>query len=281
MYVTFTFPSPQPSPLTDNALAMYTALGKLGYKSYHMTEAMLNANKGSLTTWNEAVEAKYRIRPNSSSVLKSCKRLAPYCPRDFAKLLAGYTATTDIPTVLFLPELMAAYPHAKLILTTHPRGVEAWLRSIRNSFYRVANWAIFDKVLIPYDQAFSRPYMSLVRRTLEIWTDEPWSRARDFEAVEAKLRARYFEHNDTVRSLAREQGREVLEFDPRGGWRPLCEFLGNETPEDEYPRVNEGNWAAHAHVYVVVLRLKAVFGKGLLAVLGALGVLGLAWWMRW
>lgn len=39
--------------------ALYTALGKLGYKSYHMVEAFVPENRGThLPCWHEAIRAK-------------------------------------------------------------------------------------------------------------------------------------------------------------------------------------------------------------------------------
>lgn len=257
---------------------MYNALSNLGYKSYHMSVCCQDVGKGSLIMWNEAITAKYGPSPSTSSTNTS--RPAPYGPAEFAKLLQDYTATTDVPTALFLPELMAAYPDAKLVLTTHPRGVDAWLRSINNSYYRICNWSIWDRLLIPYDKAFSQPYQALLRRTVEIWAgNEPFTTAKNFAAMEARLRRTYLEHNEEMLSLAKAQGREVLEFDPRRGWTPLCAFLGKDVPEGEgYPHFNEGEYVVNLHKYVVWLRLKASFGKGVLIGLGAVGVVMGAWW---
>ena len=33
----------------------------------------------------------------------------------------------------------------------------------------------------------------------------------------------------------------LLEVDLKEGWGPLCEYLGNEKPEDQFPRLNEGD----------------------------------------
>jgi hypothetical protein len=40
-------------------IALYTALNKLGYNSYHMVEAVLDSANDSLVHWNRAVRAKY------------------------------------------------------------------------------------------------------------------------------------------------------------------------------------------------------------------------------
>jgi hypothetical protein len=49
------------------------------------------------------------------------------------------------------------------------------------------------------------------------------------------------EHNENVRKLAKERGREVLEYEVKEGWRPLCAFLGKEVPAEGFPRKDD--WA--------------------------------------
>jgi hypothetical protein len=255
---------------------MYNALKILGYKSYHMSEACLMTPKGHLAMWNEAITSKYGGSPSTKANYSSiCE---PYTALDFAKLLQDYDALTDIPSVLFVPELMAAYPHARLILTQHPRGVDGWLRSIENSFFRVAGWRIWPWLLMKYDTAFSLPYMTLVRRVLELWTGLPWPAAGYFTAAKPALREFYAKHNDEVRTLARVQGRELLEFNPANGWGPLCAFLGKDVPAEPYPRTNEGNYVINLHRVLVAMRLKAVFGPSIVRIAGAIAIAGAAWW---
>jgi hypothetical protein len=47
-------------------------------------------------------------------------------------------AVSDIPCVLFVDELLTAYPSAKVIITSRP--VERWLLSVENSFYAILSW---------------------------------------------------------------------------------------------------------------------------------------------
>ena len=49
------------------------------------------------------------------------------------------------------------------------------------------------------------------------------------------------EHNENVVKWAREKGRELLVFEVREGWEPLCRFLGKEVPGEEFPRSDD--WA--------------------------------------
>ncbi|KAK4503081.1 hypothetical protein PRZ48_006508 [Zasmidium cellare] len=259
-------------------MSMSHALPKLGYKSYHMSAACMDAGKGSLIMWNEAIKAKYGPSPSSSQT--STTGLTPYGAPEFAKLLQGYTATSDTPTVLFVPELLAAYPDAKLILTRHPRGVDAWLKSIKNSYYRITSWWVFDWILIPWDKDFAAPYVPLLRRIMEIWCGNvPYSQAKDFEAMEPRLRKRYLAHNAECLALAKAQGRPVLEFEASMGWEPLCRFLGKEVPEGAYPHVNEGDYVVDLHKGIVWMRLKATFGTSVVVLgLGAVGAAVGAWW---
>jgi hypothetical protein len=46
---------------------------------------------------------------------------------------------------------------------------------------------------------------------------------------------------ENVREEAKKRGREVLEWQPEDGWKPLCEFLGKPVPPDSvpFPKTNE------------------------------------------
>jgi hypothetical protein len=33
----------------------------------------------------------------------------------------------------------------------------------------------------------------------------------------------------------------LLEWEPRAGWEPLCEFLGKPVPKEPFPYANKGN----------------------------------------
>ena len=50
-------------------------------------------------------------------------------------MFANYTATVDNPGCCVWRELMEAYPDAKVLLTLHPGGAEAWYRSTMATIY--------------------------------------------------------------------------------------------------------------------------------------------------
>ena len=78
---------------------MTAALKISGYKCYEgMSHSFLYENR--YPQWAEAVDAKYF----GNELL--------YTADDFDKILGGYDVTTGWPSVLFVDELLAAYPDA-------------------------------------------------------------------------------------------------------------------------------------------------------------------------
>lgn len=64
----------------------------------------------------------------------------------------------DIPCIMFVDELLAAYPTAKVILTN--RDVDSWIVSMRKTFYVVTQWKTmpfwvkYDKARYTQDRSF-------------------------------------------------------------------------------------------------------------------------------
>jgi len=56
----------------------------------------------------------------------------------------------------------------------------------------------------------------------------------------------YRQHNDTVRRLAAAD--QLLVFDVKQGWGPLCGFLGKNVPEEVFPRRDDWKGYREQHV---------------------------------
>src|SRR3569833_3271127 len=92
--------------------SLYMALTQLGFPSYHMFEIVQNkANKRHVDFWTKVADA-----PAGT-------------PHDWETVFAINTTTNNNPTNNVWPELMAAYPDAKVILSLHPKGPNAWYDS--------------------------------------------------------------------------------------------------------------------------------------------------------
>jgi hypothetical protein len=49
----------------------------------------------------------------------------------------------------------------------------------------------------------------------------------------------YREHYQRVREMARERKMELLDYEIKDGWEPLCKFLGHDVPVDPFPCGND------------------------------------------
>ena len=52
------------------------------------------------------------------------------------------------------------------------------------------------------------------------------------------VKKKYREHNERVKAAIPEE--RLLVFNVKQGWKPLCEFLGCEIPEEDFPWLNAG-----------------------------------------
>ncbi|KAF8851057.1 hypothetical protein BDZ45DRAFT_751070 [Acephala macrosclerotiorum] len=133
------------------APSLYTALGKLGYKSYHYMEIFSLNGRGfkAIWCWEEAMRAK---------VLGEGK---PYGKEEFDKVFGSYSAVTDVPNACFADELIAAYPNAKVVLGV--RDPDKWMVSVENSFYEILGWSSYRFITTWID-----PVLRAERAVLEL-----------------------------------------------------------------------------------------------------------------
>jgi len=228
-----------------STMSLLTALNKLGYKTYHATEATRNRQ---CTQWNESLEAK--ISGNGEV----------FGREEFDKLLGSYSAVTDMPCANFPDELIAAYPDAKVILTT--RDPDKWIASVESSFYRILGSRTW--LVIPYLLPQGLVFRKMLLLGLTDWASgHPYDRTA--------LRAGFIAHNEHVRGIVPKE--KLLEFTPKDGWKPLCEFLGKEVPDEPFPHVNAGSNAYK--LYMVGLTIGIIKAH----ILWVLGVSGL--WMAY
>ena len=190
-------------------MSLKVALEELGFgPCYHMIELFSHPEQVKL--WEVASRGK---------------------PVDWGELFSGYRATTDWPGCSFYEELMVRYPDAKMILTV--RDPQRWYESTYNTIYgmrRMISSPVFRLV------GLFRPGMSRAARMNDhlIWEDTFGGgledRARAIEVFER--------HNEEVRE--RVPPDKLLVYEVKEGWKPLCEFLGVEVPEDKpFPHLND------------------------------------------
>jgi hypothetical protein len=138
---------------------------------------------------------------------------------DWQSIYDGYPSAVDWPTAGFFRELYAAYPSAKFVLTL--RSPESWADSFGGTIYQ----------LLAREQAppEMRDWLEMSAGVIAK-TGFPEGLDRD------GLIAAFVAHNDAVRA-AIPPG-QLLEFEVKQGWGPLCEFLEVPAPDEPFPRTN-------------------------------------------
>lgn len=136
---------------------------------------------------------------------------------DWDAIFDGFRACADYPSATYWRELANHYPQAKIVLTT--RDPDSWFESVSETIFSprmndstkgspvetMMNGVIFDHFEGDItDSAFM--------------TD--WYVKRNQQVVDALPPAR------------------LLQFHPKMGWEPLCQFLGVAVPDLPFPRVN-------------------------------------------
>lgn len=165
--------------------------------------------------WRAALEAKFEGKGKT------------FTRMDWDALLGDCQAVTDRPCAAFAEELLSAYPQALVILTTRD-SMQQWIASVKrlealHKPYAPSRLSAFlQKLLLPV-QAGSNDAgraLDIVHRYSDVGKDPESS---------------YGGHNDRVRRLCAREGRQLLEFNVKEGWGPLCEYLGHDVPNEPFP----------------------------------------------
>jgi hypothetical protein len=197
----------------------------LGHKHVHHAYE-LYAHPEQCRQWVAAWKSK--VDPTSSK--------SRFTGQDWDRLLAGYTAVTDMPSVCFARELIQMFPEAKVVLTV--REEQAWLKSFKTGVIDTC----FDNIWL--FNLFSALDFQLMRPLNAVWicllaSKDGYFGATSKEGVAENALEVYRKHNALVRDLTPHD--RLLEFKLADGWKPLCDFLEVEVPDVPFPRVNEGD----------------------------------------
>ncbi|KAI5360649.1 hypothetical protein Slin15195_G085650 [Septoria linicola] len=215
--------------------SMKAALNQLGYNTAHGFD--MHANKRDCLMWDEAFEVKYH--GDTSIDLNK--------PDFWDQLLGHVSAVTDTPHNAFGPELIRAYPNAKVVLVE--REIESWYKSFERALIRGADYPVMVNILAVLDPTGFGFFKNIQRRGFMA------GQFRAANAAEWRANARpvYHEHYAKIREVLKDQPERLLEYKLGSGWEPLCTFLGRPVPQEKFPHINES--AAHDEMMVVVAML--------------------------
>lgn len=139
---------------------------------------------------------------------------------DWSSIYDGYRSAVDWPTAGFFRELVNEFPSARFVLTQ--RDPERWADSFGATIY---------KLLASGDQA--PPEMQAwLGMANDIIAKTGFSAGLDRDGI---IQA-FIAHNDAVKEAI--PASQLLVFEVKDGWGPLCAFLGVPEPTEEFPRTN-------------------------------------------
>ena len=144
-------------------------------------------------------------------------------------VMKGYRSTLDGPVNDFIPELLATYPNAKFLLTVRDSDA-VWWPSFRDSvgIYFERTWRRTVFLTLTSSVHFLRR-MNAMCHEIDVRVQH------DLGGVDPQY---YKKHNEQVRDLVPAD--QLLEYNVKEGWEPLCKFLGVDVPDVPFPKLNEG-----------------------------------------
>jgi Sulfotransferase domain len=178
---------------------------------------------------------------------------------------------TDVPCAIFWKELVEAYPTAKVVLTVRD-STDAWYKSYSDTINYLTQTAYLKPSLaLRFFSLFlpSHGFDRLMRYQI-LYTP----RGR----FEAEGRDWYEQHNAAV--IAGVPKENLLVFNVKQGWEPLCKFLGKEVPQKPFPRVFETEQYLETLQKIGKIRGRRAARRASVFAAVVVAVVGVSWGLR-
>ena len=175
------------------------AINQLGLGPCHHMDEVLHNMSVQVPLWSAAVDG----RP------------------DWNQIYDGFNSAVDWPTAGFFGQLIEKYPSAKFVLTE--RDPERWADSFGATIY---------KLLAGKDQGpvEMKAWLDMVERVIAK-TGFPAGLDHD------GLVSAFVAHNEAVKATIPAD--QLLVYQVKEGWGPLCRFLNLPAPAEAFPRTND------------------------------------------
>lgn len=216
--------------MRTGTFSLKTALEKLlGGPCYHMSEVHKHPNH--IWPWHKAGHGEM--------------------PK-WNDLFSGYIAAVDLPSALFWPELMKAYPDALVVLSY--RDSHSWLESCRQTVFKDIEGGRQPMFKAGGNAGPAGPMASrgpsdwktFVERTAMMMAigEARLPGMRNGHASDASLKNGYEEYNARIRTEVPPE--RLLIWQAQEGWAPLCAALNLPVPDEPFPRTNVRQaWEQH------------------------------------
>jgi len=150
-------------------------------------------------------------------------------------VLAGYKAGVDMPFILWWKDMIRLHPSAKVIVTV--RDPLKWRQScllLSKYIKKASTWphSWFNDLL---GKMPTINFMDNIEKTMKV---DDLNMTFEEALVSDEAATKFFQkHLEEVKSFVPEEN--LLVFEVKEGWRPLCDFLNVEEPDIPFPRLND------------------------------------------
>ena len=147
-------------------------------------------------------------------------------------IFKDFVASVDYPGCMFYEELMKLNPDAKVILNVRD-SAEVWAKSAGDTIFGAnqAHWLVSQVKLFMF-QMFMPIHIYLIHKIME----KQSIHGVDPNDPKTDLARMYTDWNNRV--IETVPAEQLLIFNVKEGWKPLCDFLGVPVPDTPFPRVN-------------------------------------------
>ncbi|KAK2794273.1 hypothetical protein FQN52_008631 [Onygenales sp. PD_12] len=198
------------------SVSMMAAYQRLGLTTYHGFDFV--ERESDQVEWEKAIDAKWYGKGT------------PFKREDFDAFLGEFGVISDFPAIGFSEEFIEMYPEAKVILVD--RDIDKWFHSFNTQIIS----AVYART-VQFMLHYVEPFIKTRTVTTMLKMEQGMFNFSNRAEFENNARDTYRKHYANVRRLV-PKGR-LLEYKLGSGWEPLCEFLGKEVPDGEFPFKNE------------------------------------------
>lgn len=151
-------------------------------------------------------------------------------PVDWRAALDGWGSTVDWPGCTFWEQHLQTWPEAKVLLNV--RDAEGWYRSCLNSIWEAKEMGLRGELRGSDTENAPRP------EVMQMINDLIWNGTFHGRFLEKEYAFEVF-HQHIADVKAKVPADQLLVFEVKQGWEPLCEFLGVPVPDEPFPHLND------------------------------------------
>ena len=165
---------------------------------------------------------------------------------DFASMYKDVDAVTDLPPAFWFQEIYEAFPDAKVILSLR-HDEEVWVQSwVKQNEIIQTLGGFLNRVVVKWPLTIVQRIRG--KQTVFELFNSILNAA--YGSVNSKstvlFKKKYREHNERVHAIIPKE--KLLIYNVKQGWKPLCEFLGCDVPELEFPVENVALSFTHRNI---------------------------------